>query len=274
MYVYVYVCVAGTDTWRVSPDVRRWAEPDPLVEAASAPSIVVFCDYCAPSPHMVNDAEALDAELQSWWDRLGHSRAESHAADDGAEHWLEEMLAGLPPLGNAEFLGGAVVALRELVEVERLVMLAKIDIRESRLSLAAVPVHNFRLRDTASVFGRYWGTGEHDGLAWELRLTRRILEHNNRACEKRRRKLKGHPRPPPPLLSVCMLLVPGLIVDVCYAVTTNLAHPSNKQACLIKVKTAMTIMTGLEAGSSRPKSSSQTVVSEEGIARVCRVCTL
>jgi len=71
--------------------------------------------------------------------------------------------------------------LRERVEVERLVMLAKIDIREPRLSLAAVPVHNFRLRDTASLFGRYWGPGEHDVLAWELRLTRRIPEHNNRA---------------------------------------------------------------------------------------------
>ena len=98
-------------------------------------------------------------------------RAESHAADDGAERWLEEMLAGLPPLGDEEFLGGAGVALRERVEIERLVMLAKIDIREPRLSLAAVPVHNIRLRDTASLFGRYWGPGEHDVLAWELRLT-------------------------------------------------------------------------------------------------------
>ena len=111
-------------------------------------------------------------------------RAESHAADDGAERWLKEMLAGLPLLGNADFLGGAVVALHELVEVERLVELAKMNIREPRLSLAAVTVHNFRLRDTASVFGRYWGPGEHDVLAWELRLKRRILEHNNRACEK------------------------------------------------------------------------------------------
>ena len=248
------------------------AQPDPLVEAACAPSVDVFCHYCAPRPAMVNVAEALDAELRTWWDLLG--RAESHAVDDGAEDWLEQMLAGLPPLGDEEFLGGAGVALRERVEIERLVMLARTDIREPRLSLAAVTVHNISLRDTASLFARYWGPGEHDVLAWEPRLTRRILEHNIRACEKQRRKLTGHPRPPPPLLSVCMLLVPGLIVTVCYAGTANLAHPSNRQTCLVKVQGVMTTTTGLAAGSSRPKSTSQIVVNEEGIARVCRVCTL
>jgi hypothetical protein len=71
----------------------------------------------------------------------------------------------------------------------------------------------------------------------------------------------------------CCCLLCRLIVAVCYAGTANLAaHPSNKQACLFKVKTLMTTMTGLAAGSSRPKSTSQTFVSEEGIARVCRVC--
>ena len=117
---------------------------------------------------MVNVAEALDAELRTWWDLLG--RAESHAVDDGAEDWLEQMLAGLPPLGDEEFLGGAGVALRERVEIEILVMLAQTNIREPRLSLAAVTVHNISLRDTASLFARYWGPGEHDVLA----LTRRI----------------------------------------------------------------------------------------------------
>ena len=262
--VCLCVCVAGTDTWRVGPDDSRMAQPDPLVEAACAPSVDVFCHYCAPRPAMVNVAEALDAELRTWWDLLG--RAESDAVDDGAEDWLEQMFAGLPPLGDEEFLGGAGVALRERVEIERLVMLAQTNIREPRLSLAAVTVHNVSLRDTASLFARYWGPGEHDVLAWEPRLTRRILVHNNRACEKQRRKLTGHPRPPPPLLSVCMLLVRGLIVTVCYAGTANLAHPSNRQTCLVKVQGVMTTTTGLAAGSSRPKSTSQIVVNEEGIA--------
>ena len=112
--VCLCVCVAGTDTWRVAPDDSRMAQPDPLAEAACAPSVDVFCHYCAPRPVMVNVAEALDAELQTWWALLG--RAESHAVDDGAEDWLEQMLAGLPPLGDEEFLGGAGVALRERVE--------------------------------------------------------------------------------------------------------------------------------------------------------------
>ena len=47
----------------------------------------------------------------------------------GAERWLAEMMAQLPPLGEAEFAGSRPVALREQADVEALVKLARTFVR-------------------------------------------------------------------------------------------------------------------------------------------------
>jgi hypothetical protein len=77
----------------------------------------------------------------------------------GAERWLAEMMAQLPPLGEAEFAGSRPVALREQADVEALVKLARTNIRKAWPPLARVPVHNMSLRHIGSIFGQFWGEG-------------------------------------------------------------------------------------------------------------------